>query len=125
MKAKILLLTIIFGIQSVLQFLNGSLALINGGSYGEYGNAFVQAGIMAYLAYGVFTTRRRWTYWLAAVFVGLSMIRFAIGGGLIVFSGLAPSTAEIILLICLGVTFGILPLVLLFDKEVRATYLTK
>lgn len=124
LETKISILTVLFGVQSALQLINGVLGILGGVSYGEYGDAFIQAGIMGYLAYVVYKTRTKWTYWFAMFFVGLAVVRSAVGIGLIAYSGIAPSAGETILMTFVVVTFGLIPLLLLLNKEIRVAYLS-
>lgn len=124
LDTKILTLTVIFGLQSALNLISGILLLSEGSTYGEYGNAFVQAGIMGYLAYAIYSTRTKWAYWFAVFFVGLAAVRLVAGSGLIMYSGITPSSGEIILMIFTAILVFI-PLVLLLNKELRTAYLTK
>lgn len=124
LETKISILTVLFGVQSALQLINGVLGLLGGVSYGEYGDAFIQAGIMGYLAYVVYKTRTKWTYWFAMFFVGLAVVRSVVGIGLIAYSGIAPSAGETILMTFVVVTFGLIPLLLLLNKEIRVAYLS-
>lgn len=122
---KILVLAALFGLQSVLQFLSGVSGLIEGASYGEYGNSFAQAGVMGYLGYLIYATRKKWVYWSAMFFVGLAMIRFVIGSGLIAYFGGTPSAGQLTLVVFTIVVFGIIPLLLLLNKELRTAYLSQ
>ena len=124
LKNKILLLVCVFGIQSSLQLISGIIGVLDGVSYGEYGNAFIQAGIMGYLAYAIYSTRTKWVYWFSMFFVGLAMIRFIAGTGLIVYSGIAPSAWQTALMVFVIIVFGIIPLLLLLNKEIRAIFLS-
>jgi len=125
LSTKILTLVILFGIRTLIYLADGIYALIGGASYGEYGNAFVNVGIMGYIAYSLYATRNKWAYWLAVIFTSIALIRIVIGTGLIASSGIAPSGGEITLFAIFFVVFGIVPLTLLLNKEIRATYLTK
>ena len=125
LKTKILILAMLFAIQSVLYLLNAILVLSGGGSYSEYGNSFVYAGIFGYITYMLHTTRDKWAYWTAAVFIGFAIIRFVFGGTLIAWSGITPSVSQSILIVFFVLLFGIAPLVLLLDKQIRAEFLQK
>jgi hypothetical protein len=122
---KIWLLALLFGIQAALQLISGALKLSNGEPYGEYGNAFAQAGIMVYIVYLLCTTRNKWAYWMAATFTGLALLRFFFGAALIMSSGIAPSSVQAILIALIVILFGIAPLSLLLNKELRAAYFAK
>jgi len=122
---KIWILVILFSVRTLIYLVDGAYALIGGASYGEYGNAFVNVGIMGYIAYSLYVTRNKWAYWSAVIFTSFVLIRIIVGAGLIASSGIAPSGGEIILFVIFFVGFGIIPLTLLLSKELRAAYLTQ
>lgn len=123
LDTKILVLVTLFSIRTLIYLVDGVYALIGSASYGEYGNAFVNVGIMGYIAYSLYSTRNKWTYWLAMIFTSFVLIRIVIGAGLIASSGIFPSGEEITLFAIFFVVFGITPLTLLLNKKLRAAYL--
>lgn len=125
LRTKILILTISFAVQSTLYLINAILVLSEGGSYGKYGNSFVYAGIFGYIAYLLYTTRNKRAYWMAVVFTGFAVIRFLFGGALMAWSGIAPSVSQIVLIVFFVGLFGVIPLIFLVNKELRAAYFSQ
>lgn len=123
-NTKILILFILFGLRAVLYFLYGISSLLNAAPYAEYGDTFVQAGIMAYLAYVVKYQRTKWTYWVIVLFVGLDVVRFLFGSGIIVLFADEIRSLSLILLATLNtLVFAVIPLFILFQKDMRNLFL--
>jgi|SRR3989344_7957101 len=123
LNTKIWILVVLFGVRGVLYFTEGILGLIEEAPYGEYGDAFVNAGIMGYIAYLIFAKRNKWAYWFALVFTGFALLRFAMGIGLFAYSDISLSVELLMLAILYMVIFGAVPLLLLLNKEIRKSFL--
>ena len=122
LNTKLLILIVLFGIKASLHFVDGISGFFGGASYGDYGNAFVTGGIMMYIAYVIYSTRTKLTYWTAVLFVGLVLIRFVLGTGFLIFSETPFSLLLIVIAISNVLIFGIIPLLILLNKEVRDSF---
>jgi len=122
LNTKILIITIIFGIQAILQLINGVSGFLKSASYGEYGNAFIMAVIMGYIAYLIYTKRDKMTYWFTLVFTVLVLLRSIIGIFLFVYSKTA--SLEWFIILINMIVFGIIPFVFLLNKELRVAFLS-
>jgi predicted signal transduction protein with EAL and GGDEF domain len=122
LSASLRLLVALFGAKAVLHFLDGVGGLYSGASYGDYGDAFVNAGFAAYIAYGIWATRSKWVYWLAVVVAAIVVLRFALGTGLIFLSQTHPPTWAVTIVVLDALLFGVIPLLLLALREVRGSF---
>jgi len=125
MKLKIKILVALFGVKAAIYLVNGAVALTGGASYAEYGDAFVNMAIMGYIAYAIYATRNKWTYWLAVFFSGLTLLQTIAGAGLIYYSNTSLPAELIVFGILNTVIFGATPLLLLVNKEIRNVFLYK
>lgn len=124
LKTKIVILTILFAARATIYFFDGIIAFANSASYGDYGNAFVNAGIMAYIAYSIYITRKKWTYWIAIIFVSIVLLRFMLAIVFLAFSEVSISIGPILLTILNAVIFGIVPFLFLNQKDMRNYFLS-
>lgn len=125
LRTRIVLLCILFGIQGVMSLINGVFGLLGEASYGTYGRSFVDAGIMTYLVHAIYAWRNKWTYWIVVFFAGMAVVRFVFGTALFMYSGIAPTPGLIALIAITVAAYGVIPLLILFSKDVREAYLTK
>lgn len=121
-NTKILILVILFGIKAFLHLVDGINAFSTGASYGAYGDAFVTSAIMAYIAYALYSSRNKWTYWIAVFFTGLVLVRFLMAMGLMSYSGTELSAGLTTLAVLNGVVFGLVLLLLLAEKDIRSAF---
>jgi hypothetical protein len=124
-KAKLLALILLFALHSLIYFFDGIIGVMKGISYAEYGNAFIQTSIMAYLAYAITYQRNKWIYWATVLFAGLALLRFGMGGGLLLFTGEILAVRVLILGIIYILAFAVIPLLILFQKDIRNIFLKK
>lgn len=123
MKSKLLIIVSLFVIQAVLYFINAVTGYFAGVTYGVFGNAFVYAGIMGFIAYVLYFQRNKHTYFAAIFFSALTLIRSAIGIGLSIFSNSDFPISFMVLSVIGGFIFGIVPIFFLLNKEIRTTFL--
>lgn len=119
---KIWILITLFGVKALLHLIDGINAFSTGASYGAYGDAFVTSAIMAYIAYVLYSTRNKWTYWIAVFFAGLVLVRFLMAMGLMLYSSTELSAGLATFAVLNGVVFGLVPLLLLAGKDVRSAF---
>jgi len=122
-ETKILILIILFAVKGVIHLFDGVMILSSRGSYGDYGDAFITAAIMGYLAYAIYSTRRKWTYWIAVFFAGLIIVRFVMAMGIQIYSTDQLPAGLLVFSVMNGVLFGLIPLLLLFEKGIRNEFL--
>lgn len=122
-KTKIWILVALFATKGALHLLDGIGVLSSQGSYGEYGDAFVSAAIFAFLAYAVYASRNKWTYWVSVFFTGLVLFRFVTAFGLISYSRSNVPAELVVLGILNGLLFGLIPLIILLPKSFRTLFL--
>lgn len=122
-RRKLQAAVVLLGLQSALYLFSGIGHLTAGGAYAEYGHMFIMCGIYAFIAYSLLNTKNQQILWLAYFFTGLAVGRFVIFGGLIALLNPAAITlSEHILPTAFVVLFGLIPLVLLLQKDVRAQF---
>jgi len=125
LDTKIWILIILFGMKSLLHLADGFGSFSAGESYGTYGDAFVTAAIMGYIAYAIYSTRNKWTYWLAVFFSGLVLFRFGMAMVFMIMSGEILSPGLMTLAILNGLIFGVGPIAILIQSQVRGLFTDK
>jgi len=126
LNTKIIILVILFCLKGIFHLVDGITAIIAGMSYADYSDAFINAGIMAFIAYTLYATRNKWAYWIAVIFSGIVLVRFVLGIGLPLFWDTSLLTTSLVALAILNaLVFGAIPLILLSNKELRNSFLEK
>jgi hypothetical protein len=89
-KRKCQILITLFCIESLVHLADGGMAFFNAATFGQFDNSFAMAAIFAFLAYAIYSSRNKWTYWVAVFFAALVLIRFVMGTGLMSISRRGP-----------------------------------
>jgi hypothetical protein len=122
-KRKCQVLITLFCLESLVHLVDGAAAFFNGAHFGQYGNGFATAAIFAFLAYAIYSSRNKWTYWLTVFFAALVLIRFVMGISLMSASGSSMPLDLLVLGAVNSVLFGIIPLALLLPKTFRVPFI--
>lgn len=121
LHTKILILVILFGFRGVLRLIDIVGAIAEGASLLD---KLIDAGSMFFIAYVLYAKREKWAYWIAVVFAGIALARSLLAISILFTDSSFPSFI-LVLVIVNAIAFGIIPLILLSNKELRDSFLEK
>jgi len=120
LKTKIITLVILFVIKGIFYLIDGITTVSQNMTFADSSRGFINAVIMGFIAYVLYSKREKWIYWITIIFSGIIVVRFMIVIGSNFFLDKSILTTSLIWLSISNVlVFGIAPLMLLLTKDIR------